>query len=320
VDYADIPLPFGEMHTENAAATDLVRAAVVAQLAKPAVAPSGVWLATKTMRLQLLTWAGIIGGSVTIFSNLRGLFTMADWARWVVTRWHEWAEAFWTATLSWIGIHLHPSLAPSFSFAAFLAMLVIGTILRMRVGRHGSGSPPRARGVAKALLLRVGLYGAWLTAATAFYAFVLTDLIPSDSSAGVLLLGALVVFVANLVVPFAILIWAIKEHLQCVILVALLGCFWLAINVLPLGVYKDLDAEVFGLAFFVSLVLLPAGAIIIATIAPLRAVNQRLLFLVVGALALVALNAVSVFGLQRVLDAPKASGSAAPVPGRASTV
>jgi hypothetical protein len=54
--------------------------------------------------------------------------------------------------------------------------------------------------------------------------------------------------------------------------------------------------------------MLPAGAIIIATVAPLRAVNQRLLFLVVGALALFALNAVSVFGLQRVLDAPKASG------------
>src|SRR6267142_2637912 len=37
--YSDIPLPFGEMHTENLTATDLIRAAVVAQLSKPAVAP-----------------------------------------------------------------------------------------------------------------------------------------------------------------------------------------------------------------------------------------------------------------------------------------
>jgi len=33
VAYADIPLPFGKMHTENVASTDLIRAAVVAQLA-----------------------------------------------------------------------------------------------------------------------------------------------------------------------------------------------------------------------------------------------------------------------------------------------
>jgi hypothetical protein len=35
VAYADIPLPFGEMHTENLASIDLIRAAIVAQLAKP---------------------------------------------------------------------------------------------------------------------------------------------------------------------------------------------------------------------------------------------------------------------------------------------
>jgi hypothetical protein len=38
--YADIPLPFGEMHTENVSSTDLIRAAIVAQLAKPAVPQS----------------------------------------------------------------------------------------------------------------------------------------------------------------------------------------------------------------------------------------------------------------------------------------
>src|SRR5262247_3799984 len=93
--YSDIPLPFGEMHTENVTATDLIRAAVVAQLAKPAVAPSSLWLATRAVRLQFLTWAGIIGGAITIFSSLRGLVSLADWARWIVSHWHEWTQAFW---------------------------------------------------------------------------------------------------------------------------------------------------------------------------------------------------------------------------------
>jgi hypothetical protein len=41
--YADIPLPFGEMHTENVASTELIRAAIVAQLAKPLVPQSPFW-------------------------------------------------------------------------------------------------------------------------------------------------------------------------------------------------------------------------------------------------------------------------------------
>src|SRR5262249_23783573 len=61
VAYADIPLPFGEMHTENVASTDLIRAAVVAQLAKPAVQPTAGALLTKGFKWELLTWWGIIG-------------------------------------------------------------------------------------------------------------------------------------------------------------------------------------------------------------------------------------------------------------------
>jgi hypothetical protein len=33
--YADIPLPFGEMHTENVASTNLIRTVIVARLIKP---------------------------------------------------------------------------------------------------------------------------------------------------------------------------------------------------------------------------------------------------------------------------------------------
>src|SRR5262249_31135286 len=127
--YSDIPLPFGEMHTETLTAADLIRAAVVAQLSKPAVAPSPLWLVTRTIRLQSLTWAGIIGGSVTIFSNLRGFLNLADWARWIVTHWHEWTHALWTAAFSWTGIQIHPSFVPLVSFTLLLVMVVTWTII-----------------------------------------------------------------------------------------------------------------------------------------------------------------------------------------------
>src|SRR5215475_15080331 len=40
VAYGDIPLPFGEMHTEDMSKKELIRAAVVAQLARPEVRPN----------------------------------------------------------------------------------------------------------------------------------------------------------------------------------------------------------------------------------------------------------------------------------------
>src|SRR5262245_19769481 len=56
VAYGDIPLPFGEMHTENVGSTELIRAAVVAQLATPAVEPTEWTLLTNEFKWELLSW------------------------------------------------------------------------------------------------------------------------------------------------------------------------------------------------------------------------------------------------------------------------
>src|SRR5215475_5280756 len=106
VAYADIPLPFGEMHTENVGSTELIRAAVVAQLVKPAVEPSAVALLTKGFKWELLTWVGIVGGALTLFTNLGAVLKLADWARVLVPHWKEWTHAFWVWVFGWLGIHL----------------------------------------------------------------------------------------------------------------------------------------------------------------------------------------------------------------------
>jgi hypothetical protein len=129
--YADIPLPFGEMHTENVTSTDLIRGAVIAQLAKPTVTPSSFWIATKTLRLQILTWMGIIGGAITMFTHLGGLFKLADWARWVSIHWHGWNQVFWRVIMDWTGLRIPRLLIPILSFSVFTMMVVTGTVLRL---------------------------------------------------------------------------------------------------------------------------------------------------------------------------------------------
>src|SRR5262245_24016704 len=130
VPYADIPLPFGEMHTENLEASELIRAAVVAQLAKPAVEPSAVALLTKGFKWELLTWVGIVGGALTLFTNLSAVLKVADWARVLVQHWKEWTHAFWLWTFGWLGIHVPPQWTPILSFLLFWSLLTIGQAIR----------------------------------------------------------------------------------------------------------------------------------------------------------------------------------------------
>jgi len=89
------PPPFDVLHTENVSENDKIRAAVVAQLAKPAVEPSAIALLTKGFKYELLTWVGIVGGALTLFTNLSAVFKLADWARVLVQHWKGWTHAFW---------------------------------------------------------------------------------------------------------------------------------------------------------------------------------------------------------------------------------
>jgi TIR domain len=299
--YSDIPLPFGEMHTENLTATDLIRAAVIAQLSKPAVAPSTLRLVTRAMRLQFLTWAGIIGGAVTIFSSLRGLLNMADWAHWIVSHWHEWTQAFWAAGLSWLGLHVHPAFAPPLSFTVFLTMVVVGTVLRTESPAYSDGPSQGMRSKAqllKSIATRVGIYLICCVVFVAVAAAATFNQVDANT-----MLALLATFAVAPLVP---IIWASQEHLQCLALAALLTLFWIALAVVPLvpiaAKTSDVDRLALGSAGILSAMLVPVGLIAIESLAPVKSINQRLLFLAMGALLLVTLNAISRLGLHHFLE------------------
>jgi TIR domain len=117
--YADIPLPFGEMHTENIGSTDLIRAAIVAQLAKPAVTPSAFWQITNTFKYNILTWIGIVGSAITLFANLTGVLDLADRVRELVAHWHELNQIIWGWVFSLITVKVSEEFVPIISFIVF---------------------------------------------------------------------------------------------------------------------------------------------------------------------------------------------------------
>jgi len=148
---ADIPLPFGEMHTENVESNDLIRAAVVAQLAKPAVEPSAWGLLTKGFKWELLTWWGIIGGALTLFTAISATLKLADWVRILVHHWKEWTHAFWVWVFGWLEIHVEPEWTPVLSFLLFGSLLIIGQAFQFR--RTYKSQPSIDRGEGKSFQL-----------------------------------------------------------------------------------------------------------------------------------------------------------------------
>src|SRR5262245_45646285 len=144
VAYADIPLPFGEMHTENVGSTDLIRAAIVAQLAKPTLQQSPFSQITGVFKYQILTWIGAIGTAMTVFSNLNGVLTMAGWANDLVNRWHELMHALWLWVFAWVDISVPKEMEAQWSFLMFCYMMVIGLNLNMWWRRKASNRVPLA--------------------------------------------------------------------------------------------------------------------------------------------------------------------------------
>jgi hypothetical protein len=171
VAYADIPLPFGEMHTENLEANQLIRAAVVAQLAKPAVEPSAWAFLTKGFKYELLTWLGIVGGALTLFTNLAGVLKLADWARVLVENWKAWTHAFWLWVFGWLGIHLPPGWTPVLSFLLFGLLLTIGLAVKFKTAITTRSIEEKYQGKSFQLIswrtllcaiCMVGIAGLWL--------------------------------------------------------------------------------------------------------------------------------------------------------------
>jgi TIR domain-containing protein len=128
--YDDLPQPFDLLQTENIGEEDKIKAIVDAQLAKPAVEPSAWTLLTKAFKYELLTWVGIVGGAMTLFTAIALTLVLAPWAQFLVDHWRQWTHAFWVRALGWLGIHVPPEWTPVLSFLLFGSLLTIGQAVR----------------------------------------------------------------------------------------------------------------------------------------------------------------------------------------------
>src|SRR5262249_10070698 len=302
VAYADIPLPFGEMHTENLEASQLIRAAVVAQLAKPAVEPSAVALLTKGFKYELLTWVGIVGGALTLFTNLSAVLKLADWARVLVQHWREWTHGFWVWTFDWLGIHLPPEWTAVLSFLLFGSFLTIGQAVKFKSTIKTQQIADKYHGMSFQLFswrtfLCFGLIVACLWQPSIIIHLIwngILSLLPPNLPFGLVIL---IVESQVFIIPQVILVLFARYRLHAAVTSFILLIFWIIITVSQMYGLRIASANVTALAIISVLPL------IVLSVAPAKAVSRRLIFLALGLLLLIALNELSKLGLD--VTAPK---------------
>ena len=306
VAYGDIPLPFGEMHTENLEASELIRAAVVAQLAKPAVEPSAVALLTKGFKYELLTWVGIVGGALTLFTNLSAVLKVADWARLLVQGWKEWTHAFWVWAFGWLGIYVPPEWTPILSFLLFGILLTIGQAVQYN-------QPIKTKSLTAKYDQKSIRLHSWRTLACVvaviissipmFLRFLdnafstrFTESWSPDTVAD---------FVLSFIVPPLFIVLFARHRLHAALSVFLISVFFVIIvfNQLISSGRSFADTPAVGLTASAMTWVSP---LILLSIAPAKAISRSLIFLALGLLLLIALNELSKLGLD--VAAPKHQG------------
>lgn len=327
--YADIPLPFGELHTEDVGNWQLTYAAVVSRFERPTAQTSSVSMAGKLVTFQLLTWFGIVGAAISIFTSASGLLNLADWARLIAQNWLQWMHLLWASLAAIFDIpRVAPEIVPLLTFIAFSAMLVVGLRFSEIIWptfERFSIAVPQLGVWREAMYVAASLPSVLLMGLNCLYQLDLISYsLPVSLTVGASLAGVILV---------AALVYGANRRLECALAISLYVVLASAALFLPL--YNMLveaasnlsKAEIFvaeggrlsdaanyrrslGLNEFLANILdisvpvfLLALFVVIISSQP-RALLKRLSFIVVGVGLLLLMNQISLLNLHRYLKAP----------------
>jgi hypothetical protein len=305
--YADIPLPFGEMHTENVTSTDLIRAAVVAQLAKPVVQPTAWALLTKGFKYEILTWIGIVGGALTLFGMLDAVLKLAPWARLLVENWKEWTHTFWLWAFGWLGIHLSLQWPPVLSFLLFWSLLIIGQAVKSKIATTDQTSVDEYNGKSFRLMSwRTLLFVICLVISE--FVWQIVGFFLDTIDVPWLWFREYIMRSGLTFIPLIILVMIFAKHdrLHATVVAIFITIFYeiIVFNQLISITVPESEGGIFLMVTIVlAIIALPP---ILLSVAPAKAISRRLLFLAIGLILLIALNELSKLGWD--VTAPKAHG------------
>jgi hypothetical protein len=318
--YAEIPPPFDVFHTEGISAREQIRGAVVAQLVKPSSHAPHWWLATRDLRFIGLQWFGIGGAALTLFTGLRSLVTMAAWANWFTTHWQQWNAAFWRYVLSFFHLGIGHDAASILTFYVFVAAIAVSA-RRESVeaaargeetsGLWRSGLRSKIGAVALNIALVFGIYMVvlLLSGGAYFRETVARAVAAFNSDKGTI--ESLVVFAIIIVATVVLFILHPRLRKNGIVANGIYLICFSAILIIKVAVplaRPETDIEN-GVVAGLLVLLVGVMPVALLMMAHIRAVNRRLVFLLIGLAVLIGLNEASRLSLDTYVMPPAKSSS-----------
>lgn len=291
IDYKQIPPPFDVLHTEPINNRENIRAAVVGQLAKPDTPIPISKRVLSALKYQGLNWFGICGAAITVFTGLKGVIELADWARWLIDHWIDFVHSFWNQVFGFLQVSIPRGQSIAISFVVFCTSIAICS----RFQRTGNDNNKRLSIFSMCLAAVLGIISYHVLFYPVLIIFVdMTK--PSYALADYLIL--IVVNAIALLVMFGVLKWLL--HMSTLDSLSI----WLLYNAtlslmfaVPFGdIALDPADELLQWLDFVFVPTLPA--ILMMLIGKPRPLIKRLSVVVVGLALLLILNKLSILGIQ----------------------
>jgi hypothetical protein len=308
--YSDIPLPFGEMHTENVASTELIRAAVVARLtpAVPLTNPavpmvSRSW--SRHFKYQVLTWIGIVGGAITLFASLSTILNLADWARALIEQWQALNQMFWGLVFGLINVKISEEVVPVISITALVVLLGVGVIVsertRQRVVKFQSAAK-LVRTVHGILYVAAGV----LPFVLAYELFIVVLSFGMEREATKVSTPIPLIFTSIWTIFVPIVYFSLVKQRSAAFTDLRLFC---AMGICVFFViFMNISVDLSSVAIiFMWFILFQMCWMAVILFSPLPQLTRRLGFVVLGVLILIGLSEISKLNLHQYLQPPKVS-------------
>lgn len=244
------------------------------------------------LRTSTMSWLGIAGGILTIFSNLQGVLDLAKWASWLAEVWAYYVVGFWRAVFSAFGIRVDPNSSMMICMAAFVTLIALAARLENDYwGEHSENWPVSYRRVlnwrvAAALVIYLAL------SIVTYYVYFIPGLREVYINHAVLFVTVAYAIYGTAIVmglrgwPLPIAIWV------AFCMAALSYVFGNA----PMR--RIADASVSGnLSEFLAIAFAILSGFAVLVVAPPKAFSRRLVYMLVGVALLVALSEVSSFNI-----------------------
>ncbi|MCA1297007.1 hypothetical protein [Stappia indica] len=87
----------------------------------------------EVIKNSALTWIGIIGGAITLISNIQGIVELGKWADWLILKWRATVFPIFSGFIDLIGFKVSSIAISMIAMAVFVSAIAIGSNFEKRI-------------------------------------------------------------------------------------------------------------------------------------------------------------------------------------------